>query len=146
MWRGIFDNRSASFTWCPLFHPNDMCFRVKLLLPLFQNKSYIWWSFSQTSPNEPECCQKQCKCCCWWITKSNNNLLLFNNWYLDSTASAHINSVLCAPMPSTQNGRLPMKLVPKVLDFIMDTPARWKALSESYAMHVISCWKCKKWP
>ena len=102
MWRGNFDNRCASFTWFPLFHPNDMCFKVKLLLPLFQNKSYIWWNFSQTSPNEPECCQKQCKCCCWWTTKSNNSLLLFNNWYLDSTASAHINAVLCAPVPSTQ--------------------------------------------
>ena len=56
---------------------------------LLQSKSYVWWNFSQTSLNELECCQKQCKCCCWWTTKSNSSLHLFNNWYLDSTVDAH---------------------------------------------------------
>ena len=65
------------------------------ILPPFQYKSYVWWNFSQTLPNELECCQRQCKCCCWWITKSNNNLHMFNNWYLDLMASTHINAVLC---------------------------------------------------
>jgi hypothetical protein len=34
----------------------------------------------------------------------------------------HINVVLCASVPSTQIGRLPVKLMPKVFDFTMDTP------------------------
>jgi hypothetical protein len=50
----------------------------------------------------------------------------------------HINAVLCALVPSGQIGGL-VKLEPKVFDFIMDTLARRKALSESYAMHVVSC-------
>ena len=81
-----------------------------LALPPFQNKSYVWWNFSQTLPNQLECCQKQCKCCCWWTTKSNNSVHLFNNWYLDLMASTHINTVLGAPMLSTQNGGLLVKL------------------------------------
>ena len=52
--------------------------------------------FPQTSSNELECCQKQCKCCCWWTTKPNNISHLFNNWYLDSTALTHIFVILCA--------------------------------------------------
>ena len=44
------------------------------ILPPFQNKRYVWWNFSQTSPNELECCKKQCKCCCWWNIMSNNIL------------------------------------------------------------------------
>jgi hypothetical protein len=31
------------------------------------------------------------------------------------------------------------ELVPKKFDFNMDTLARWKALSESYAIHVVLC-------
>jgi hypothetical protein len=37
--------------------------------------------------------------------------------------SMHINVVLCASVPSAQNGGLPNKLVPKVVNFIMDTPS-----------------------
>ena len=106
-----------------------------ILIPPFQNKSYIWtkialrnksyvwWHFSQTSPNKLECFQKQCKCCFLWTTKSNNSLHLFNNWYLDSTTSTHINTVLCALVPSAQNDGLPMKLAPKVFNFTMNTPS-----------------------
>ena len=58
-------------------------------------------AFSQTLPNELECCQIQCKCCCWWTTKSDDSLHLFNNLYVDSTALTHIDAVLCASVPST---------------------------------------------
>jgi hypothetical protein len=89
-----------------------------------RNKRYIWWNFSQTSPNELECCRKQRKCWCWWTTKSNNSLHLFNNWYLDSTASTHINAVLCASVPSVQNGGLPVNWHQLFfLYFTMDTPS-----------------------
>ena len=62
-----------------------------VILPLFQKqklhldincitkKELHLVNFSQTSPNERECCQKQCKRCCWWTTKSSNSLHLFNN-------------------------------------------------------------------
>ena len=93
------------------------------ILPPFQNKRYVWWNFSQTSPNELECCKKQCKCCCWWNIMSNNILRLFNDWYLDSTASTYINAILCASVPSAQNGGLPVKLAPNVFDFTMDIPS-----------------------
>ena len=52
--------------------------------------------------------------------KSNNNLQLFNNRYLESTTSTHINAVLCASVPSAQNGGPPVKLAPNVFDFTMD--------------------------
>jgi hypothetical protein len=55
--------------------------------------------------------------------KSNNILHLFDNRYLDSTASTHINTVLCALVPSAQNGGLQVKLEPKVFNFTMDTPS-----------------------
>jgi hypothetical protein len=71
----------AIATTLPLNLLSDYC----LILPPFQNKNYTWWNFSQSSPNELECCQKQCKYWCWWTTKSNNSLHLFNNLYLDST-------------------------------------------------------------
>ena len=93
------------------------------VLPPFQHKSYVRWNFSQTSPNEQECCQKQCICCCWGTTKSNNKIHLFDNRYSDLTASTHINAVLCTSVPSAQNGGLPVKLVPKVFNFTMDTPS-----------------------
>ena len=50
-------------------------------------------------------------------------LHLFNNYYLDSTALTHISVVLCTLVPSAQNGKLPVKLAPKVFDFTMDTPS-----------------------
>jgi hypothetical protein len=116
-----------------VFLPYIIMYIELLILPLFQNTSYVWtkialqnksydwWNISQTSSNEPECCKKNCKCCCWWTTKSNNILHLFNDWHLDSTASAHINAILCALVSSPQNGGLHVKLAPKVLNFIMDT-------------------------
>ena len=54
-------------------------------------------------------------------TKLNNSLHLFNNGYLDSTALTHINEVLCASVPSVQNGGLPVILASKVFNFTMDT-------------------------
>ena len=71
----------------------------------------------------------------WNVAKNNVNVVvdelpsqiyslhLFSNWYLDLTVSTPINVVLCALVPSVQNGRLPVKLVPKVFDFTMDTPS-----------------------
>jgi hypothetical protein len=47
-------------------------------------------------------------------------------------ASTHINAVLCASVPSAQNGRLPMKLAPKVSTSLWTPLACRKALSESY--------------
>jgi hypothetical protein len=91
-------------------------------------KRCVSWNFSQTSPNQLECCHNQCKCCCWWTTRSNNSLHLFNNWYVDSMASTHINAVFCALVPSAQNGKLLVKLGPKVFDFTMDTPSSPKKL------------------
>jgi hypothetical protein len=38
-------------------------------------------------------------------------------------ASTHIIAVLCASVPSAQNGGFPMKLAPKGFDFTMDTPS-----------------------
>ena len=55
--------------------------------------------------------------------KSYNSLYLFNNWYLDSTMSMHINAVLCVVVPSAQIGGFPMKLAPNVFDFTVDTPS-----------------------
>jgi hypothetical protein len=52
----------------------------------------------------------------------------FKNWCLDSTASTHINVVLFSPVPSAQNGGLPVKLTPKVFNFTMDTPSAGKRL------------------
>ena len=49
--------------------------------------------------------------------------ILFNNWYLESTASKHINAVLCTLVSSAQNGGLLVKLAPEVFDFTMDTPS-----------------------
>ena len=57
------------------------------------------------------------------VVDENNSVHLFNNWYLDLTALMHVHVVLCVSMPSTQNGELPVKLAPKVLDFTMDTPS-----------------------
>ena len=104
-------------------HFNNLWLHTKYILPPFQNKSYVWWNISQTSPNKLECFQKQCKCCYWWTTKSHGNLHLFNNWYLNLTTSTHINAVLCALVPSAQNDGLPVKLAPKVFNFTMDTPS-----------------------
>jgi hypothetical protein len=101
-----FQNKSYVWTWIAL-----------------RNKSYVWWNFSQTLPNELYCFQKQYKCCCWWTTKSNNTLHLFNNRYLDSTVSMHINAVLCSSVSSAQNGGLAVQLAPKVFDFTIDTPS-----------------------
>ena len=98
---------------------------------VLRNKSYVWWSFSQISPNELVWCQKQCKCCCWWTTKSNNSLHLFNNWYLDSTASTHINPILCASVPSAQNGAIWL--------YYGHPQLAGKCVSDNYAMHVVSC-------
>ena len=45
-----------------------------------------------------------------------------------STASMHINAVLCASVPSFKNGSgLSVQLAPKVFDFIMDTPSSLKS-------------------
>jgi hypothetical protein len=52
-------------------------------------------------------------------------------------ALTHINVVLCASVSPAQDGRLPVKSAPKVFDYTVDTLARRKALSESYAMHTI---------
>ena len=106
---------------------------------ILQNKSYVWWNFSQTSQNELECCHKQCECCCRWITKSNNNLHLYNNWYLDSTPSTHINAVLCVRSISVNHQW-------QWMGVLSSTLARRKVLIENYAMHVVSCQKCEKWP
>ena len=89
----------------------------------YEIKSYVSWNLSQTSSNELECCHKQCKCCCWWTTKLNNSLHLFNNWYLNLTATTHINAVLCVSVPSAQNGGLLVKLVLKNFNSTMDTPS-----------------------
>jgi hypothetical protein len=48
--------------------------------------------------------------------------LRVNNRYLDLMASMHIKAVLCASVPSAQNGGLLVKLAPKVFNFAMDTP------------------------
>ena len=65
----------------------------------------------------------------WNVAKNNGSVVadelpsqitvlhLFNNWYLDLTATTHINAVLCALVPSAQNGKLPMMLAPKVFNF-----------------------------
>ena len=37
--------------------------------------------------------------------------------------SMHINAILCVSVPSAQIDRLPMKLLPKVIYFTMDTPS-----------------------
>ena len=55
--------------------------------------------------------------------KLDNNLYLFNNWYLDSTVSMHINAIICVVVPSAQIGGFPMKLAPNVFDFTVDTPS-----------------------
>ena len=71
----------------------------------------------------------------WNVAKNNVNVvanelpsqttiytcLTIDIWTL--TASTHINAVLCASVSSAQIGGLPMKLVPKVFDFTMDTPS-----------------------
>ena len=89
----------------------------------YKIKVTFWWNFSQTSSNELECCQKQCKCCCWWFAKSNSGWHLFNNWHVDLTASTHNNAVLCSSVPSAQNSGLPMKLASRVFNFTMYTPS-----------------------
>ena len=70
---------------------------------------------------------------------SQNNLHLFNNWYLESTALTHINTVLCVLVPFAQNGGFSVKLALKIFDFTTNTLAYRKALSESYATYAISC-------
>jgi hypothetical protein len=88
----------------------------------------------------------------WNVARNNVNIVadelpsqirvytcFINNGYLDSMTSMHIHTVLCTSVPSAQNGRLPMKLAPKVFNLTMDTLARRKALSQSYAMNAILC-------
>ena len=108
--------------WQPLdFHIYSLRFKIKVTFGhklRYKIKVRFWWNFSQTLPNEVECCQKQCKCCCWWTTKSTNNLHLFNNWYLDLMVSTHINMDLCALVPSAQNDMFLMKLAPKVFNLL----------------------------
>jgi hypothetical protein len=53
----------------------------------------------------------------------------------------HIDVVLRASVSSAQNGGLPVKLAPKVFYIIMNTLARRKALSESYATFRAKMWK-----
>ena len=84
--------------------------------------------------------RNQCKCCWWWTIESNNSLNLFNDWYLDSTASTHINAVLCALVPSARKWRASIENWRQKFLTLLWTPlARQKALNESYAMHAILC-------
>ena len=106
--------------WKCLHTKYSLRFKIELT---FRHKSDVLWNFSQNSSNELECCQKQCKCCRWYTTKSNNNLHLSNNWYSDSTASTHINAILCASVASTQIGGLRVKLAPIFFYFTIDTPS-----------------------
>ena len=61
--------------------------------------------------------------------------ILFNNWYLESTASKHINTVLCTLVSSAQNGGLLVKLAPEVFNFTMDThgspESPWRELCDA---------------
>ena len=93
---------------------HELCYKIKVMFGEFFLK------LRQVNWNVVRCC---CWWWWWWTTKSNNNFHLFNNWNLDSMTSMHINVVLCASVPSAQIGKLPMKLVPKVLNFTMDTPS-----------------------
>ena len=56
------------------------------------------------------------------LPSQNYSSHLFNNWYLDSTASTHINAILGALVPSVQKWRPSNEMAPKVFDFTMDTP------------------------
>ena len=64
-------------------------------------------------------------------------LLSMNYTYLtiDIWTQRASTTVLCASVPSAQNGKHPVKLVSKVFNFTMDTP-NWP---ESYATHAMSC-------
>ena len=71
--------------------------------------------------------------------KSINDLHLLNNLYLDMTASMHINAVLCVSVLSAQNAGLPVEWHQKFSTLSLTPLAHRKALSESYAMHIVSC-------
>ena len=122
----------------PIAHPSggyffhnlySLCFKIKVTFGEISLKlRQINWNVAKINVNVV----------CWWTTKSNNNPHLFNNWYLDSTAPTHINAVFCASVPPAQNGGLPDKLTPKVVNFTMDTPSLpQNALSKNYAMHIV---------
>ena len=63
----------------------------------------------------------------------NYNCLMIDSWTRRHQRTS--TSVLCASVPSAQNGRLPVKLVSKVVDFTMDTPSCWKALKVETPYH-----------
>jgi hypothetical protein len=50
-----------------------------------------------------------------------NTYLTIDIW--TRAASTHIDTVLCASVPSAQNDGLPVKLAPRVFDSTMDTPS-----------------------
>ena len=113
----------------------------------YEIKVTFWWNISQTSPNEVECCQKQCKCCCWWTTKSNNSSHSFNNWYLDLTVSMHINPVLCALVPSAQIGKASSEMDAKNFQPYYGHPSLARKLLVRAMQHTQFCAKSvRKWP
>jgi hypothetical protein len=69
----------------------------------------------------------------WNVARNNVNvvvdelpsqIIVYTCLTIDNlTASTHIKVVLCALVPSAQNGGLLVKLAPKVFDFTMDTPS-----------------------